>query len=159
MRSLRVRELRVLSRRDFLGLVGVLSAGGALGVRAAPAAPADPPARAGLSRERAATYAALVGAVAAAAGRSSDAAHATTAFSAWYERRSHARPGIDAVLDAVARGERTPFARLSPHARARVLDRWAAGETGTAPVLAAKARALASPPFDPDGAPGARGWG
>lgn len=151
-----MRSLRALSRRDFLGLIGALAGAAALGARPAPA---DPPARAGLSRERAATYAALVGAVAAAAGRSSDAAHATTAFSAWYERRPHARPGIDAVLDGVARGERTPFARLSPHARARLLARWAAGETGTAPVLAAKARALASPPFDPDGAPAARAWG
>lgn len=159
MRSLGVRESRALSRRGFLGLVGVLAARGALGVRAAPAAPVDPPALAGLSRERAATYAALVGTVAAAAGRTSDTARATAAFSAWYERRPHARPGIDAVLDGVARGERTRFTRLCPHARASLLDRWAAGETGTAPVLAAKARALASPPFDPDGAPAARAWG
>jgi len=148
--------MRSLSRRGFLGLVGILAAGGALGVRAAPA---DPCARAGLSRERAATYAALVGTVAATAGRSSDVARATAAFSAWYERRPHARPGIDAVLDGLARAEPTPFAWLSPRARARLLDRWDAGSTSTAPVLAAKARALASPPFDPDGAPGARVWG
>ncbi len=148
--------MRSLSRRSFLRLAGVIVAGGAVGVRAVPA---DAPSQAGLSPERAATYAALVTTVAGAAGRRSDAVRATACFSAWYERRAYARPGIDAVLDAVAHGERTPFARLSPRVRVRRLDRWAAASTSTAPVLVAKARALASPPFDPDGAPAARAWG
>jgi hypothetical protein len=151
--------MRPFSRRRFLRLAGVLLAGGALGVRTAPAARAGASAGAALSRERTATYAALVATVAAGAGRSGQPATATAAFSAWYERRPHARPGIDAVLDAVARSGRTAFADLNPRARARVLDRWAAATKGTAPVLAAKARALASPPFDPDGAPAARAVG
>lgn len=140
-----------ISRRSFLkrsGLVAGVSLAGAFG-----GGPATPARRShdDLSAGRERTYAALVGAVAAAQGARASPRHirrASDNFRSWYRASlPHVRAGIDAILDDL---EAQPggFARLDRDHRVRVL------QTSRARSTVAHAVVLASPPlaFDADDA-------
>ena len=142
-----------LDRRSFLVrsglLLGAAAAGG--GVLGAPAT-ARPTARlAGWRRE---TYIALVGAVAATQSPHLGTSYAEAAaerFAGWYRAGApHLRAGVDALLDAVEKGEPGGFSAASRSRRLSSLRRWSAGDARER-ALTAEAIVLASPPFGESG--------
>jgi hypothetical protein len=137
-----------LSRRSFLKRSGLLAGAAWLGGLGAAGPAAARRGRADLSFARERTYAALVGAVAAAQGARAGPRHVTRVtggFRSWYRASlPHVRAGVDAVLDDLERQAGGRFARMDRSRRVRLL------QTTPARATVAQAVALAGPPHAHD---------